>query len=152
MTTPQWSTLAKSNSPLEMGSCCSRPLVLSSSSVFCQAEWFTMITDVCHRQQQVIDLVANLREQLEILHRKFEYHIKHRENIRVFDWRENDKSMRQEMADINTELTEALKALECIQAEYLELKGQQDELFGIPCLEPREVLTIQSNLRSASKK
>jgi hypothetical protein len=68
--------------------------------------------------------VASLREQLEFWRLKFEYHAEHRENFRVFDWNENDKMMRQKIADINTELKEALEALECLQTEYGELKEQ----------------------------
>lgn len=51
------------------------------------------------------------------------------ENIRVFDWRENDKTYKSILANLKNNLKETLEHAEYLQAKYDALKAQEVVLF-----------------------
>ncbi|OIW24998.1 hypothetical protein CONLIGDRAFT_636120 [Coniochaeta ligniaria NRRL 30616] len=99
----------------------------SASPAGPKSGWYMAIQDVHERKSHIELLIANLEKELQAERRKFEDHEAHRENIRVFDWRQNDKTLKAVIANLEKQLKDALEALEGAKTEYGDWLRKKDQ-------------------------
>jgi hypothetical protein len=92
--------------------------------------WHITITDLINLQRRLAGVLARIRGEIEKWVGIYDAHVAGAENIRVFDWRENDAIYKKILADLKHDLHLALDHAERLRAKYDQLKAQGDYLFG----------------------
>jgi uncharacterized protein YhaN len=91
--------------------------------------WFLSMAAACQRKQHAEDKVTKLRQQLNWWQDAYDAHVAARENTRVFDWRENDKNFKAEIALLHADLKDAVHWARQRNAEYANIMSHEDDLF-----------------------